>query len=813
MSKLHATFLRVLTVGAAFALVVAVLGLGAAAAPAAPSEPTLNLTQLQALLDASPSGTVDGYFKTVLKGTAIVRIPVTVESIVPYYIPEGSLIMFRASGPDIEQIGAIAEGMSGSPMYVNAQGTDKLVGAVSYGDSFTTGYLGLATPVEYMTAMEDTFLPANGVTPLAKAVNVAGRTIDQVLVAPTQSAGRAAHPAADTAVMVPLASLSIAGLPPHSAAYKDVARRLEAHGVDVAPAGAGIAGQSVQSAVPLDGGSSIAVLLARGAVLYGALGTVTWSDGDRVVAFGHPFMDMGDTKAYVLNAVVHGVWSSSMVPYKVVSPSALRGTLLQDRGTGIVARVGVIPDEVPVTGSVTLQPQGVVGRATSYVPDWVVTSFPGGDGVYLAADAVGAAGYNASDNAMMPGGATTTTTVIVEDAAGHRYTVVRSNTWDDPMDVLGLLSSDAATMLGTLVADPDGVAPATVVSVDMTGQATPTRSSARIVGVRFPGGINPGRRASFQVVLNLYGQSSPLVLDGSLDIPAGASPTGTINVYPAPSSAEGSDSGDGSGSSGTSTDERATVAQRVAAVQALPTNDQLVVEYLPDGATSGTVTPAGLTDLQTSSLDTTLTVAGRYVTGTLQRRTGSVTLKATPRTTSYYGTSTLRGTITETDGATTVDIYAQQYGTAEPKKIATVPAPADGAGGATFTYHATGLKKNTIFTADWAGDTRAIAASASTRVLVSQSVKASAAVTAGSRSVRLSAVVLPGKAGQTVRFERRSGSSWVPVGTAKAVAAPSVGCRATLTWTAPQGTSTVRAVAPATAANAAGTSTPVSVTT
>ena len=809
MSKLHATFLRVLTLGAAFALAVTVLGLGAATVPAAPSEPTIGLAELQAQLDASSSGTVQGYFKTVLRGAAVTRIPVTVQSIVPYYIPEGALIMFAAAGPDIAQIGGIAQGMSGSPLFVSAGGVDKLAGAVSYGDSFTTGYLGLATPVEYMASMEDTFLPAGALTPLPRAVSVAGRTVDQVYVAPTAALARAARPSAGTSVMAPLATMSIAGLPARSAVYKDLVRRLEAHGVDVAPAGAGLAaGQTAQAGTPLDGGSALTVLFARGDILYGAGGTVTWNDGGRLVAFGHPLFDIGDVQAYLTDATVHGVWSSAMVPYKVLSPGAVRGSVLQDRGTGVAGRVGAAPDEVTVTAAVTLKPQGVVGRATSFVPRWVVTSMPGGDGPYIAAAGAAAAGYNASDNAMMAGSGATKTTVVVEDAAGHSYTVVRSNTWDDSFDVLGYLSSDAAAMLVALISDPDGVAPATVVSVDMTGQASPVHNSARIVDVRFPDGIRPGRTVPFQVVLNLFGQTSPLLLGGSLDVPAGASSTGTVNVYPAstPQGEEGDPAAGGTGGDG-----RDTVAERVAAVEALPTNDQLVVEFMPDSMDGGSVPGAeGKGDLLSGSLDATLTVAGRYVTGNLQRRTGKVTVSASPRKLAYGGACTVDGTIAETDGATTVDIYAQAAGTAEPTKVATVPARADGVGGATFTCTVAGLTKNTRITADWAGDARALSASAATRVTVGQRVKLTTA-SAGDGAVRLTASVLPGKAGQTVRFERRAGGSWTAIGTARAVAVPSGGCRATLVWRAPAGASTVRAVATATTANAPGVSTPVTV--
>ena len=51
-------------------------------ASAAPTEPTLDLDQLQALLDAN-GGSVSGYFKTVLKGATIEQIPATVLAISP----------------------------------------------------------------------------------------------------------------------------------------------------------------------------------------------------------------------------------------------------------------------------------------------------------------------------------------------------------------------------------------------------------------------------------------------------------------------------------------------------------------------------------------------------------------------------------------------------------------------------------------------------------------------------------------------------------------------------------------------------------
>ena len=722
MAKRHGTFLREPTLGALAALAALVLAacvVGAPPASAAPAEPTLTVAQLQALLDASPDGTAQGYFNTVLRGATIVRIPVTVESVVPHSIPEGSLILFRARGAAIEEIGGIASGMSGSPLFVTGSGDDKLVGAVSYGDVFTKGYLGLATPVEYMAWMEDTFLPAGGTAALTRAVHAAGRTVTGVTVAASRGAALAVPRAVHTAVMAPLAQMAVAGLPQNSVPYKDVVRRLEAHGIDVAPYGARFAGGTEDFTAPLVGGAALAVLLSRGDVIFGALGTVTWSDGDRVVAFGHPFMDLGTLDAYLSNAYVHGIWSSTMSPYKVVSPGTLRGSLLQDRGSGIAGSLADTPEEVPLTGAVTLQPQGVVGTTASWIPQWMMNGFPGGDGVYLAADVLSAAGYQASDNATCPGGATSSTTVIVEDAGGQRFTVTRANTWDDTYDVLGMLSWDTATMLQALTYDPDGVAPAHVVSVDLTGSASPTRSSARIVDVRFPKGVKGGSTSPFEIELNLFGQTAPLVLRGSLDLPSGASSTGTVNVYPA---SQGSATPEGDGAA-LPNDGRQTVAERVKTLEELPTNDQLVVQYIPDGLESkGAPRTEAAAD---GSFKATLTAADRYVTGSLQRRLGQLTLRVRPATVRYLGSCTVSGVIAETDGATKVDLFTQASGATKPTKLATVSAGSNGMGGATFSYRLTGLKRTTKVTAVWAGDERATGTSASVTVRVTKAVAVS----------------------------------------------------------------------------------------
>ena len=132
---MHAPAHRARTIGATLMVAIALSLLLASSALATPSDQTLGLTALQTKLDAS--GTVDGYMKTVVKGSTVITIPVTVESITegPYF--DYPVILFQATGTLMTQYGGIVDGMSGSPIYVDDQGTDKVIGAVSFGEEYT----------------------------------------------------------------------------------------------------------------------------------------------------------------------------------------------------------------------------------------------------------------------------------------------------------------------------------------------------------------------------------------------------------------------------------------------------------------------------------------------------------------------------------------------------------------------------------------------------------------------------------------------------------------------------------------------------
>ena len=76
-----------------------------------------------------------GEARTVVHGTDIVTFPVRVIDVQRGADgPGGALILARAEGPLMQQTGGVAEGMSGSPVYVTgADGVARVIGAVAFG--------------------------------------------------------------------------------------------------------------------------------------------------------------------------------------------------------------------------------------------------------------------------------------------------------------------------------------------------------------------------------------------------------------------------------------------------------------------------------------------------------------------------------------------------------------------------------------------------------------------------------------------------------------------------------------------------------
>ena len=506
----------------------------AASASAAPPEPTMDLEQLAAALESGP---LSGHLLTTMSGTAPEEIPVQVESLVDY--SWGSLILFEATGPQIDKIGGIAAGMSGSPIYVDDAGVDKLIGALSYGDWFTLGGMGLATPIQYMAAIEENYPvgalaslvaprpPAAGTYALDEPVKTSEGVVSSVVVARSAKAAAKVEATSGQTVMAPLGILEIGGARPGSKAFERIAAKFAKTGLLVKAASG--SGEWTGAPTPaLEAGSPCAILFSQGAVWVGAAGTVTYVNDDAAMLFGHPFEQLGAIDAVLTGGDVQGVWASSNTPYKLIAPRDVKGTCVQDRNWGVEAHLGQTPDVFPVTTTANLVDRSLSVHDESGVSEWLVTS---GTFATLPGSIVGEVVYQALDQYSFPGSAVTTTTVVVSDSTGT-YTVEHDNLWTSSYDVSYQTGRDASSALMQLVADPDGVLQPRIESVDVVTDVSATQRSARIAGVTLPDGISVGDNR-VRIDYYRYGSATLQTVEGTLTIPKGMSLYGRLTVTPA----------------------------------------------------------------------------------------------------------------------------------------------------------------------------------------------------------------------------------------------------------------------------------------
>src|SRR6266542_2312742 len=109
------------------------------------------------------------------------------------------------------------------------------------------------------------------------------------------------------------------------------------------------ASKSVEEPSPLKPGSAVATQLLSGDMDLSATGTVTWVEGNSVLAFGHPFLSMGPVSMPMSQAQVLTVLPSLFRSFKFAATGPVLGSITQDRSTGILGTFGTHAPMVPIT--------------------------------------------------------------------------------------------------------------------------------------------------------------------------------------------------------------------------------------------------------------------------------------------------------------------------------------------------------------------------------------------------------------------------------------------------------------------------------
>ena len=292
-----------------------------------------------------------GVGKTVFRGVEISEFGVEVLGVVPKYNTGDDVVLIRAtSGPLVERACGVIGGMSGSPIYLDG----RLLGAVAFTWAFEKEPIGGVTPIESMLKgyVETEAGPADQPAPATHPLPVLhGRTLTGARIAAVGERSAFADP--HTINLVPVGLLSCSGY--SQRALSDLAELTAPYGMQPTQ-GPGTMEQPVKT--DLLPGAAVSVELQRGDFSISLIGTITYRDGDKLLAFGHPFMQLGAVDLPVATAYIHDFVPSYQRTDKLGSAMELVGSLKRDSAWSVGGVVGPVAKMVPVEVAVTDETTG-----------------------------------------------------------------------------------------------------------------------------------------------------------------------------------------------------------------------------------------------------------------------------------------------------------------------------------------------------------------------------------------------------------------------------------------------------------------------
>ncbi len=290
---------------------------------------------------------MEGYGYTVYSGSSPERFGVKILGIVRDPAPGQNIIIARLTGKKAEKYGIFA-GMSGSPVFIDG----KLLGAVAYGFTFSAEPICGITPFENMLKIGK-FERKNVVSVdvlnkiYREMINFNG-TCDKFMgdicksLLPEKKVMGDLYP-----IPIPifldgrdffvkdgeLEFLNYFNFVPVKK-FVDTASKVNA------PSQKGIS--------ELKPGDSVVASLCDGDFSLGAGGTVTFVNGNRFWAFGHPFMQMGSCEMNFYSSDVVTVLKNLNNSFKLFTMGKLIGKVLYDERMGVSGILGDGADMVPV---------------------------------------------------------------------------------------------------------------------------------------------------------------------------------------------------------------------------------------------------------------------------------------------------------------------------------------------------------------------------------------------------------------------------------------------------------------------------------
>lgn len=298
-----------------------------------------------------------GKAMTVFQGAEPEEFSVEILGVLPGAVgPKQDLIIGRISGGGADRT-AVFAGMSGSPVYVDG----KLLGAISYSFPFSKEPICGITPIEQMISIFDQKPePARAA---AERLVISITELTDASLASGFPFGGQRSPGIASGMRSNSALTAVAGQ-----SFQRIAtpvtfngfvqetldlfgpRLIESGLLPVAAAGgsAEMGPLKKADAKTLVGGTSVMMQLTRGDFSMAAAGTVTFRDGAKIYAFGHPFLSLGSSDLPMSESEVVTVVPNVNNSFKLSVPGAMVGRMTQDRATGVYGNLGESPKMIPV---------------------------------------------------------------------------------------------------------------------------------------------------------------------------------------------------------------------------------------------------------------------------------------------------------------------------------------------------------------------------------------------------------------------------------------------------------------------------------
>ncbi|GJQ60839.1 MAG: hypothetical protein SCALA701_36400 [Candidatus Scalindua sp.] len=292
-----------------------------------------------------------GYGKTVFSGKKIEVFHVEILGVLKNWEARSDMILIKMSGGPLSRTGIIS-GMSGSPVYVE----NKLIGAVSHGWSFAKEAIAGVTPIHAMlnvlnieSEIENSTL-VNGekvwsVPAKAQDPDVVNRLLLHDTLFKNGLTANVDTQNPFTIDLVPIHTpLMVSGFDNRSLRRSSqlfnefgwfpfqVNREESSTAADL------------QDFTP---GASVAVEIIRGDLSASVIGTLTYREGDDILAFGHPFVQVGTTSLPMSTAHVYTILACQSGSVKMAVPEKIIGSIRQDRRPAIAGKIGTYTQMIP----------------------------------------------------------------------------------------------------------------------------------------------------------------------------------------------------------------------------------------------------------------------------------------------------------------------------------------------------------------------------------------------------------------------------------------------------------------------------------